>query len=155
MPNSSSPLTLEFETGGHVCLAGAGLTSNWSLIEPLKVKHQVTVVERPRMLFANSVLATVSVLVLDCGQERDWTLRAVSGLRRVYPDVHIVLANGALTQKEIAAAFRDGVRDYFSRQSHPGLIAERVESLCRQARRLDAALVAESAGARARTGARK
>lgn len=128
----------ELETGGHVCLAGAGVTSNWALIEPLKRDHQVTVIERPRMLFANSILATASVLVLDCGEEPRWGLNAVNGLRRVYPDVHIVLVNGALSAAEIAEAFRQGVRDYFSYQSDADLIVERVQGLCRQAQRASA-----------------
>jgi DNA-binding NarL/FixJ family response regulator len=123
------------EKGEHICLAGAGVTNNWSLIEPLKRRRQVTVIERPRMLFANSILATVSVLVLDCGEEPRWGLNAVKALRRVYPDVHIVLVNGGLSPAEIAEAFREGVRDYFSHQSNAELVVERVESLCRQARR--------------------
>ena len=125
------------ETGGHICLAGGGVTNNWSLIEPLKRNHQLTVIERPRMLFANSILTTVSVLVLDCSDGPSWGLNAVKGLRRVYPDVNIVLANGALTPTEIAEAFRSGVSDYFSYQSDAELVAERVEHLCRQARRVE------------------
>lgn len=125
----------DLETGGHVCLAGEGVTNDWSLIEPLKRDYQVTVIERPRMLFANSILATASVLVLDCGREPRWGLNAVKGLRRVYPDVYVVLVNGALSPAEIAEAFREGVRDYFSRQSDAELVVERVQSLCRQARR--------------------
>ena len=124
-----------FEGGGHVCLAGAGVTNNWSLIEPLKRNNQVTVVERLRMLYANSILATASVLVLDCGEEPEWGIAAVRGLRRVYPDVDIVLVNGGLSPAEIAEAFREGVRDYFSHQSNTELVVERVQNLCRQARR--------------------
>jgi len=129
---------MDLETGGHVCLAGPAVTNNWSLIEPLKRDYQVTVIERPRMLFANSILATASVLVLDCGNEPLWGLRAVKGLRRVYPDVHIVLVNGGLTPTQIADAFREGVRDYFSYQSNADLVVERVQSLCRHAERMGA-----------------
>jgi DNA-binding NarL/FixJ family response regulator len=123
------------EGGGHVCLAGAGVSNNWSLIDPLKRNNQVTVIENVRMLFANSILATANVLVLDCGDEPRWGLGAVRGLRQVYPDVSIVLVNGGLSPAEIAEAFRDGVRDYFSYQTNTALVAERVENLCRQARR--------------------
>jgi DNA-binding NarL/FixJ family response regulator len=111
------------------------VTNNWSLIEPLKRGNQVTVVERLRMLYANSILATANVLVLDCAEEPEWSLSALKGLRRIYPDVHIVLVNGALSPAEIGEAFREGVRDYFSYQTNAALVAERVESLCRQARR--------------------
>ena len=131
-PSSLQP---EIEIGGHVCLAGAGVTNNWSLIEPLKRNNQVTIVERLRMLYANSILTTASVLVLDCGEEPEWGLSAVKGLRRVYPDVNIVLVNGGLSPAEIAEAFRAGVRDYFSHQSNAALVVERVQNLCRQARR--------------------
>ena len=129
----------DFESGGHVCLAGAGVTNNWSLIEPLKRNNQVTVVERLRMVYANSILATANVLVLDCGEEPEWGLGAVRGLRRVYPDVDIVLVNGGLSPAEIAEAFREGVRDYFSHQSNAELVVERVQNLCRQARQGGAA----------------
>lgn len=135
-----------FEPSGHVCLAGAGVTNNWSLIEPLKRHHQVTVVERPRMLFANSILATASVVVLDCGEEPRLGLNAVKVLRRVYPDVDVVLVNGALTPAEIGEAFREGVRDYFSHQSNADLIVERVQSLCRHAQRVAAELGDEPYG---------
>jgi DNA-binding NarL/FixJ family response regulator len=123
------------DAGSHVCLVGAGVTNNWSLIEPLKRDHQVTMIERARLLFANSILATASVVVLDCGEEPRLGLNAVKVLRRVYPDVDVVLVNGALTPSEIAEAFREGVRDYFSHQSSADLVVERVQSLCRQARR--------------------
>ncbi|MCB1018501.1 MAG: hypothetical protein H6509_15205 [Bryobacterales bacterium] len=129
----------EFEKGGHICLAGAGVTNNWSLIEPLKRTNQVTVVERFRMLFANSILATANVLVLDCSEEPERGVGAVRGLRRLYPDVAIVLVNGALSPAEIAAAFREGVKDYFSQQSNAALVVERVQYLCRQSRRGSAA----------------
>jgi DNA-binding NarL/FixJ family response regulator len=133
-----SDIQSDFEAGGHVCLAGAGVTNNWSLIEPLKRNNQVTVVERLRMLHANSILATANVLVLDCGESPEWGLGAVRGLRRVYPDVDIVLVNGGLSAPEIAEAFREGVRDYFSHQSNTELVVERVQNLCRQARRGEA-----------------
>lgn len=143
MPDTVStvapPAGESLEAGGHVCLAGAGVTNNWSLIEPLKRHHQVTVIERPRMLFTNSILATASVVVLDCGEEPRLGLNAVKVLRRVYPDVHVVLVNGALTPAEIAEAFREGVRDYFAHQSNADLVVERVQSLCRQALRAGAA----------------
>ncbi len=130
-----SSIQPRLEGGGHICLAGAGITNNWSLIEPLKRNNQVTVVERLRMLYANSILTTASVLVLDCGESPEWGLSAVKGLRKVYPDVHIVLVNGGLSPAEIAEAFREGVRDYFSHQSNTELVVERVQNLCRQARR--------------------
>ena len=125
----------ELETGGHICLAGLAVTNDWSLIEPLKRSHQVTVVERPRMLHANSILATAQVLVLDCGEDPALGIGAVRGLRYVYPEVDIVLVNGEWSPAQIAQAFREGVRDYFARQASAELVVERVQNLCRRARR--------------------
>ena len=129
---------VEFEAVGHVCLAGAGVSNNWSLIEPLKRSHQVTVVERSAMLYANSILSTAGVLVLDCGDRPERGPAAVRALRLLYPDLSIVLVNGGLTPGEIATAFREGVQDYFPHQSNTTLVVERVEHLARQARLRDA-----------------
>jgi hypothetical protein len=57
----------------------------------------------------------------------------------VYPGVDIVLVNGGLSPAEIAEAFREGVRDYFSHQSNTELVVERVQNLCRRARQASAA----------------
>ena len=119
----------------HVCLAGPAVSSDWDLIGPLKKIHQVTVLERLGMLHANSILATASVLILDCADQEKGSMEAIRALRCSYPRLQIVLVNGGLTPAEIAKAFQDGAHDYFSRQSDPGLVAERVQHLCRQARR--------------------
>lgn len=119
----------------HVCLAGSGVSNNWSLIEPLKRRNQVTMIESLPMLYANSILATASVLVLDCEDETGAGLSALKLIKKLYPDLLVVLVNGTLSQAEIAEAFREGARDYFSHHSNAGLVVERVEHLCRQARR--------------------
>ncbi len=126
------------ESAHHVCLAGAGVSNNWSLIEPLKRENQVTVIESLGLLYSNSILATASVLVLDCGDHPDAGIGAVRGLKMIYPDLRVVLVNGGMAPNEIAEAFREGATDYFSHHSNPDLVLERIEYLCRQAKRAEA-----------------
>jgi DNA-binding NtrC family response regulator len=119
----------------HVCLAGSSVTNNRVLIESLKRDHQVTVIESLDLLLRNSILSTVDVLLLDGeegGQVGIETLRALLHSRR---GLCVVLVNGGLTQNEIAAAFREGVRDYFSHHFNVPLLVERVGYLCSQSRR--------------------
>jgi DNA-binding NarL/FixJ family response regulator len=120
----------------HICLAGRTVSNNWSLIEPLKKQAQVTVVEPIDLLLRNAVLSTVSVLVLDCTDGGAVGIEALRALKRTYPRLCVVLVNGGLTQNEIAAAFREGARDYFSHHYNTQLLVERVQYLCRQVRRV-------------------
>ena len=126
------------DSAHHVCLAGAGVSNNWSLIEPLKRGNQVTVIENLGLLYSNSILATASVLVLDCGDHPDAGIGAVRGLKTIYPDLRVVLVNGGMAPNEIAEAFREGATDYFSHHSNPDLVLERIEHLCRQVKRAEA-----------------
>ena len=125
----------------HICLAGA-VSDNWSLIAPLKRGCQVTVIERLDMLWPNSILATATVLVLDCGENADSGMQALRALRTMYPELFVVLVNGGLSQHEIAIAFREGATDYFSCHSNAALVVERVQYLCRQAGRRSRRVIA-------------
>jgi DNA-binding response OmpR family regulator len=119
----------------HVCLAGSSVSNNWALIESLKRNYQVTVIETYDLLLRNAVLSTVDVLLLDCEEGSEVGIETLRALRRRHPEVCVVLVNGGLTQNEIAAAFREGVRDYFSHHFNVPLLVERVRYLCTQSRR--------------------
>lgn len=120
----------------HVCLAGSTVSNNWALIEALKRHYQVTVIETFDLLLRNSLLSTVDVLLLDCeeggGEIGIETLRT---LNNRHNGLCVVLVNGGLTQNQIASAFREGVRDYFSHHFNVPLLVERVHYLCSQNRR--------------------
>jgi DNA-binding NtrC family response regulator len=119
----------------HVCLAGSSVSNNWTLIESLKRRYQVTVIETLDLLLRNSILSTVDVLLLDCEEGGAVGIETLQALRRRHQGLCVVLVNGGLTQNEIAAAFREGVRDYFSNHFNVPLLVERVHYLCSQSRR--------------------
>lgn len=115
----------------HVCLAGQNLTNNWVLIQKLKAHHQVTLVERVRLVSRNSVLTTADVLIVDCGRSQGLGLRLVPLAKKYHPRLQVILVDGGLSQMEIAAAFRQGARDYFAEPYEPDLLVERVAFLLR------------------------
>lgn len=119
----------------HVCLAGSSVSNNWALIESLKRQYQVTVIETFDLLLRNSVLSTVDVLLLDCEEGSEIGIETLRALRCRHSALCVVLVNGGLTQNEIASAFREGVRDYFSHHFNVPLLVERVRYLCSQTRR--------------------
>jgi DNA-binding response OmpR family regulator len=119
----------------HVCLAGSSVSNNWALIESLKRHYQVTVIETFDLLLRNSILSTVDVLLLDCEEGGELAIETLRTLKRRHRGLCVVLVNGGLTQNEIAAAFREGVRDYFSHHFNVPLLVERVRYLCSQSRR--------------------
>ncbi len=130
--------TLEEESTAeayHVCLAGSSVSNNWALIESLKRHYQVTVIETFDLLLRNSILSTVDVLLLDCEEGSEVGIETLRALRRRHRELCVVLVNGGLTQNEIASAFREGVRDYFSHHFNVPLLVERVRYLCSQTRR--------------------
>jgi len=118
----------------HICLAGRTVCNDWSLIQSLKSQHQVTIVERIRLLSRNSILETADVLVLDCGASHGLGLRIVPFLKKYHPRLCVVLVDGGLTQRQIAAAFREGARDYFTAPYNLKLLVERIQTLGVQAR---------------------
>jgi DNA-binding NtrC family response regulator len=109
------------------------ISDDWTVVQRLKRRHQVTLVENPCDLAESTVLSTVSVLALDCGTAPESGLITLSLVTRLYPQLRVVLVNGKLSQSEIAEAYRRGACDYLSQQVAPELTVERIESLCRQA----------------------
>ena len=118
----------------HICLAGPTVSSDWLLIQNLKSQNQVTLVEHVRLLSRNSVLLKVDVLILECKENGGLGLRIVSFLKRYFPELCVVLVNGGLTQKQIAAAFREGVQDYFPDPYDVQLLTERIHVLATNVR---------------------
>lgn len=115
----------------HVCVAGS-ISNDWSVVQRLKRRNQVTLIEQPGDLMQSTVLATASVLALDCGDSPETGLVTLSLVSRLYPQLRVLLVNGTLSQGEIAEAFRRGACDYLPQQVNPELTAERIESLCRR-----------------------
>lgn len=117
---------------GHLCVAGQ-ISDDWTVVQRLKRRHQVTLVENPSDLVQSTVLSTVSVLALDCGTAPESGLMTLSLVSRLYPQLLVVLVNGRLSQGEIVEAYRRGACDYLSQQVEPDLTIERIESLCSRA----------------------
>ncbi len=115
----------------HICVAGE-ISKEWQLVRRLQQGHQVTLVQRPADLAKSTVLATASVLAMDCGDSPEAGLITLALVARLYPQLRVLLVNGKLSQGEIAEAFRRGACDYLSSQVDPELTAERIESLCRR-----------------------
>ena len=136
----------------HICLVGRSVSNNWSLIESLKRGNQVTIIEPLGLLYHSSIiLSTVSVLVLDCAEGSRIGIEALRVVRRIYPDLCVVLVNGGLTQNEIAEAFEAGVRDYFSYKDSVVMLVERVRYLCHQTQR-ESRMRAAAIGGESKTG---
>jgi len=76
------------------------------------------------------LLNTTHLLVLDCSQNSLTALRLVPQLFIAHPGLSVVLVDGGITQKQIAAAFHAGVRDYFAEPYDLTLLAERIDALC-------------------------
>ena len=118
----------------HICLAGRTVNNDWPLIQRLKAKHQVTLVEEVRLLSHNSILAKADVLVLDCSNSDGLALRILPFLKKFFPRLCTVLVDGGLSQQQIAGAFQRGALDYFSEPYDLTLLTERVEALGAKAR---------------------
>lgn len=120
---------------GHICLAGPAVSADWALIGALKRRHQVTVAESVAMLQANPLLSSsIDVLALECAGDMR-VAETVRRLRSWQPELCIVLVGEALSQNEIAEAFREGALDFFASPRDAELLAERVHSLCRRHRK--------------------
>ena len=115
----------------HICVAGK-ISDDWEVVRRLKQRHQVTLVRQSADLAKSTVLSTVSVLAIDCGDSPESGLITLALVARLYPQLRVLLVNGRLSQGEIAEAFRRGACDYLSSQVDPELTAERIESLCRR-----------------------
>ena len=122
-------------TGHHICLAGPSIANNWPLIELLKRRHQVTIVEPVELLADNGLLATVDIVALDCSGQPRSGANLIRSFRATYPELRFVLVNGGLSQTEIANAFREGAEDYFSSECGTDLLVERIEHICRRLRK--------------------
>ncbi len=114
----------------HVCLVGPLVTDDWELIRSLRSRYLVTLVERVDYLSRPSNLAKTQLMVMDCSQSGDNVLDGLPGLKREFSDLDLLLVDGGLSQKQIAQAFEDGVKDYFSAPYPVDLLIERIDSLC-------------------------
>jgi len=113
----------------HICLAGARVSNDLSLIQTLKSQHLITLVESIHLLSLSAILPGTDMVVLDCSGNLDCGLRLVPWLKSHFPELVIVLVNGGLTQEQIASAFKEGAKDYFSDPYDVKLLAERVNAL--------------------------
>lgn len=103
------------------------------MIDALRGDNQLTLIERVEALDARA-LESVDVLALDGEADADELAARLRELRQARNGVYLVVVNGSLAQADVARAFRAGADDYFPAASAPGLLAERLAGLCRQAR---------------------
>ena len=113
----------------HVCLAGRKVSNDWRLIQSLRSRCLVTLVERVELLVQRSFLSRTHLLVLDCSASAELVPQVLPRLKEEFPDLCVVLVDGGLSQKEIAAAFKEGVKDYFADPYDVELLLERIDSL--------------------------
>ncbi len=116
----------------HVCLAGRKVSNDWGLIQSLRSRYLVTLLERVELLVRRSFLNRPHLLVLDCSESAELVSQVLPRLKEEFPDLCIVLVDGGLSQKQIAAAFKEGVKDYFADPYDADLLVERMDSLCVQ-----------------------
>ena len=113
----------------HVCLAGRKVSNDWGLIQSLRSRYLVTLLERVELLVRRSFLNRPHLLVLDCSESAELVSQVLPRLKEEFPDLCIVLVDGGLSQKQIAAAFKDCVKDYFADPYDAELLVERMDSL--------------------------
>ena len=116
----------------QVCLAGRKVSNDWSLIQALKMRHAVILVDRVEDLSDRRLLAMTRVLVLDATASNGAALGQLPALRQAHPVLCVLLVDGGLDQSQLAAAFRDGARDYFPAPYDVDLLVERVSYLCQR-----------------------
>lgn len=116
----------------HVCLAGRKVSNDWGLIQSLRSRYLVTLLERVEHLVRSSFLIRAHLLVLDCSESAKLASQVLPRLKEDFPDLCVVLVDGGLSQKQIAAAFKEGVKDYFADPYDAKLLLERMDSLCAQ-----------------------
>jgi DNA-binding response OmpR family regulator len=121
----------------HICLAGARVSNDLSLIQTLKSQHLVTLVESIHLLSLSPILPGTDMVVLDCSGNHERGLQLVPWLNSHFPQLVIVLVNGGLTQEQIASAFKEGAKDYFSDPYDVKLLAERVNALGARRNRIE------------------
>ena len=121
----------------HICLAGARVSNDLSLIQTLKSRHLITLVENIHLLSLRETLPGIDMVVLDCSGNHERGLQLVPWLKTHFPELVIVLVNGGLTQEQIASAFKEGAKDYFSDPYDVKLLAERVNALCARRNRIE------------------
>jgi DNA-binding NarL/FixJ family response regulator len=121
----------------HICLAGTRVSNDLSLIQTPKPKHLVTLVESIHLLSLSPILPGTDLVVMDCSGNRERGLQLVPWLKSHFPQLVVVLFNGDLTQEQIASAFKEGAKDYFSDTYDVKLLAESVNALIAHRNRIE------------------
>lgn len=127
VPSSTAP--------AHTCLAGRDVSHDRTLTDLLLRQLPVTLIDDPAQLLRTSFLASLArfdVLALDCAHDGQQVPELVRRLKAAHPTLDIVLVDGRLTQRQLAAAFAAGARDYFPQPYDAALLAERISGLSRQ-----------------------
>jgi len=115
----------------HVCLAGEQVSCDWKLIEELARDFVLTLMARTSGLAGSGAWRTANVIVFDCSGCGGRIALPLSVVRHVFSGP-IVLVDGELSPRQIAAAFRSGIKDYFAAPYDRELLAERIRHLCAQ-----------------------
>ncbi|MGH9349898.1 MAG: hypothetical protein ACRD26_21820 [Vicinamibacterales bacterium] len=117
----------------HVCLAGAGVSTDWHLVRSLGRYCPVTVVARLELLEDGAPFASADAIVIDCSCAATEWLDALQRVRDSAPHARVVLLNGGITQDDVATALQHGASDYFPQPYDRQLLFERLTALARDA----------------------
>jgi CheY-like chemotaxis protein len=112
----------------QICLVGAGLCRNWSLIQRLAGRHGLTLLRRAGKI-DHRLLAAFDLIAIDCRERGSLGSRELVGTLRKTTRVPIVVLDGGLGVREVARLLKAGAQDYFSEPFDVKLIAERLAHL--------------------------
>ena len=121
----------------HVCLAGQAVSKDWDLIQTLRSRYAVTLLEQVDRLRQCEFLKNTHLIVLDCSRNAQTALRVLPRLTEELPELCVVLVDGGISQQQVASAFEDGVKDYFAEPYDIDLLAERIDAFEREVGRTE------------------
>ena len=115
----------------HVCLAGEQVTCDWKLLHELARDSVLTLIARICGLERCAAWRTADVIVFDCSGCGGRIARPLGLVHHAFSGP-IVLVDGGLSPRQVAAAYRSGIKDYFAAPYDRKLLAERIRHLCVQ-----------------------
>jgi hypothetical protein len=111
-----------------VCLAGEQVSCDWRLVQELARDSVLTLIARIGGFERSAAWRTADVIVFDCSGCGGRIARPLGLVHRAFSGP-IVLVDGDLSPRQVAAAFRSGIKDYFAAPYDRELLAERIRHL--------------------------
>lgn len=118
----------------HICLLGSKICNDLLLIRTLSANNILTLQKRKYLVSSKWDIAAMDAFLISCKHGENLSRELYPVIRQIKtlsPDVSILLINGGLNQTEIATAFKEGVRDYFSEPYDVHLLCERIINLAK------------------------